>query len=197
MPWLVLAGIVEWWADEGRRDVGRRRFHEETGPTGCPGPAPPHVIDHIRAAFVAQHQPWRLIEMSLPSKNPLITPFVVSWADEATAVLRGDPAKQHVVRPNESHGDLGAQRMLNPSALETLVPKPWTARFVVPGDLLELDVSVLPELVTLGADHYEVNYDRDLDILTTWTAIIDGAPAQRVSLREVTSLARAAVDREI
>jgi len=79
--------------------------------------------------------------------------------------------------------------MLDPTVLETLVPKPWAGQFRVPGDVLERDVSVLPEFVTLTTDHYEVCYERDLNILTAWTAVIDGAVAQRISLSQVRSLA--------
>ncbi len=81
--------------------------------------------------------------------------------------------------------------MLVPTALEVLVPKAWPAQFRVPGDVLERDMSVLPEFVSLGTGHYEVSYDGDLDILTAWTAVIDGAAVQRLALSQTTSPARA------
>jgi hypothetical protein len=31
MAWQTLAGVVEWWADEGLRDLGRQRFHQGQG----------------------------------------------------------------------------------------------------------------------------------------------------------------------
>lgn len=191
MSWEVLAGAVEWWADEGLRDVGRRRFHEARGKGVSSDAAPLGTVDRVRAVFVAQRRPWRLSEVALDTTNDEVTPAVASWADEATAVLKGSPARQHVVGPEESWGDLGVRQMLVPTALEVLVPKPWTAEFRVPGEVLERDVSVLPEFVSLGTDHYKVSYDADLDVLTAWTAVIDGAAAQRLVLSQTTSLARA------
>jgi hypothetical protein len=187
MSWDVLAGAVEWWADEGLREVGRRRFHEARG-TVSSDVAPLGSVDRVRAVFVAQRRPWRLSEVALDTTNDEVTPAVASWADDATAVLKGGPARQHVVGPNESWGDLGVRQMLVPTALEVLVSKPWTAEFRVPGEVLERDMSVLPEFVSLGTDHYEVSYDGDLDVLTAWTAVIDGTAAQRLVLSQTTSL---------
>lgn len=100
-------------------------------------------------------------------------------------MLKGSPAEQHLVG-NEKWGDLGLRRMLEPIPLKTLVPRPWHAEFRVAGPLLERDLFVLPELVSLATDHYEVRYDADLDILTTWSAVIDGEAAQRISLTHLT-----------
>ena len=55
------------------------------------------------------------------------------------------------------------------------MPKPWTAQFQISGAVLERDVSVLPEFVSLGTDYYQLRYDGDLDILTTWP-ILTGTP---------------------
>lgn len=189
MPWQVLTGAVEWWADEGRRDVGRRRFHaargKEYGPeeVNSRGPVDVH---QVRAVFAARRVPWRLAEVWLDSRDD--RPAVVSWADEATAVLKGNPAQQHTVEANESFGDLELRRMLEPEALETLVPRPWPAQFRVAGHLLEQDHFLLPGLISLACDHYEVSYDADLDALTTWIAVIDGEAAQRISLTHLTSV---------
>lgn len=188
MSWEVLTGVVEWWADEGLRDSGRRRFNEARGGTWLAGALPPGGIDRARAAFVAQRFPWRLSEVTMATTSDEITPAIVSWADDATSVLKGSPARQHVVRPNESWGDLGLRQMLNPSALEALVPKPWAAHFQVSGAVLERDASVLPEFVSLGTDYYQVRYDGDRDILTTWTAVINNSAAQRLSLSQLSSL---------
>lgn len=191
MSWEALAGAVEWWADEGLRDVGRRRFHEARGKPVSPDAAPLGTVDRVRVAFVAQRLPWRLSEVALGTTNGDVIPAVASWADAATAVLTGSPAEQHVVGPKESWGDLGLRQMLVPTALEGLVPKPWTAEFRVPGEVLERDVSVLPEFVSLGTDYYEVSYDAGLDILSAWRAVIDGAAVQRLVLKQTRSLARA------
>jgi hypothetical protein len=186
MPWQALTGVVEWWADEGRRDLGRRRFNEARGGTPSGQARAPGIIDVVRALFAAQRHPWRLSEVALSTTNDHVTPAVASWADHATAVLRGTPAQQHAVAADETWGDLGLRTMLDPRALETLLPRPWPAQLHVPGDVLERDLPALPELVSLASDHYEIAYDADLDILTTWAAIIDGEVAQRVSLTHLT-----------
>ena len=189
MPWQVLTGVVEWWADEGLRDVGRRRFHEARGNDVGSGDAPPGVrIDVAGSAFAARRVPWRLTELSLGSPDDEVAPAVTSWADEATAVLKGSPAEQHMVGSNERWGDLGLRRMLEPAPLETLVPRPWPAEFRVAGHLLERDFFVLPEFASLATDHYEVMYDADLDVLTMWAAVIDGEVAQRTCLTHLTSV---------
>jgi hypothetical protein len=45
MTWHVLTGVVEWWADEGLRDIGRRRFHEARGTTVSADASSPGTID--------------------------------------------------------------------------------------------------------------------------------------------------------
>lgn len=76
--------------------------------------------------------------------------------------------------------------MLHPTPLQVLIPKPWSSHLRVEGPLLERDHFVLPEFVSLAADFYDVTYDADLDVLTTWTAYIDGAPANRISVSQLT-----------
>lgn len=101
---------------------------------------------------------------------------MVAWADDATVVLQGSPASGRALGPNESWGDLGTRRLLDPDPLEQLMARPWSAHFDVNGQLLDDNTSALPELVSLGTDHYEVTYDAELDVLTSWTAFIDGQP---------------------
>ncbi len=82
MSWEVVAGVVEWWADEGLRDLGRRRFHEARGKTVASDSAPLGTVDRVRAVFVAQRRPWRLSEVALAAMNDDVTPAVASWAVE-------------------------------------------------------------------------------------------------------------------
>jgi hypothetical protein len=188
MSWQVLTGVVEWWADEGLRDIGRRRYSAARGKRPTGDEMSPGHIDLARAAFAAQRNPWRLAEVSLSSVDDQVSPAIASWADNATAVLRGSPAQQRLVGPNETWGDLGLRRMLEPDALEALVPKPWPAEFQVPGDAVERDLTLMADFVSLSSDYYAVSYNRDLDVLTTWAAIIDGEIAQRVSLTHLTAV---------
>ncbi|MDP8909692.1 MAG: hypothetical protein M3N47_11390 [Chloroflexota bacterium] len=44
---------------------------------------------------------------------------------------------------------------------------------------------LLPGFVSLAADFYEVAYDMELDVLTAWTAYIDGAAANRISVSQL------------
>lgn len=109
-------------------------------------------------------------------------PAVVAWADNATAVLKGNPVEQFIIGPNTSWGDLSLRQMLEPNALEALIAKPWPELFHVDGDLLEHDMSLVPGLISLSTEYYEATYDAHLDVLTTWRAIIDGEEAQRIVL---------------
>jgi hypothetical protein len=61
----------------------------------------PGTIDAMRAVFAARYDPWRLTEITLENTSDQDL-AIVSWADEASAVLRGRPTRQHIVEPNES-----------------------------------------------------------------------------------------------
>ena len=130
-----------------RRWAGRRALNAGTNPQAqriARG-----TLSIARAAFIAQREPWRLTEVTLLEVPESTAPVIASWADEATAVLQGKPAEQHVVAPNENWGDLCVGIMLKPNALHRLVPEPWPERFAVDGPLLEQDPALLPELLFL------------------------------------------------
>lgn len=188
MPWQILSGVVEWWAEEGLRDLGRRRRALNAGRTPNAQQIARGTLDIVRAAFIAQLEPWRLTEVTLLEVPESTAPVIASWADNATTVLRGKPAEQHVVAPNESWGDLCVAVMLKPAALRQLVPGPWPERFVVDGPLLEHDPTLLPELLSWSTDRYEVVFDPSREILTNWTAIIDGEVAQSITLSQLEEL---------
>ena len=158
MPWQVLSGVIEWWADEGLRDEGRRRRALAAGRTPNAEQIARGTLDVVRAAFIAQRESWRLTEVTLLEVPESTAPVIASWADEATAVLRGKPAKQHFVAAKESWGDLGIGVMLKPDALRQLVPEPWPERFELDGPLLEDDPTLFPELLSASIDRYEVAF---------------------------------------
>lgn len=181
--WDVLAGIVGWWADEGLRDVGRSRFHRRHGgPSGPPDPELGEV--RVRSVFVARRCPWRLAQIPLEGHQPA----VVAWADEATAVLSGKPANQRVLPPGDTWGDNGLGTMLDPSPLEQLLPKPWPPELSLEGSTLEENMFLVPPLVSLSADRYVAAYDDALDVLTAWTAYIEGSVAQRITLTQLATI---------
>ena len=91
-----------------------------------------------------------------------------------------------MLTPNESWDNLGARRLLCPDPLEQLIVRPWPLRFDLDGSILEENMGVLPEFVTVATDHYEITYDAELDVLTSWTAFIDDEPAARQQLRHLT-----------
>lgn len=188
MAWSILTGVVEWWSDEGLRDLGRRRFHECRGKGRSDvDPLPRGTVEQDSAAFIARRTPWRLALLAT-DRTTRSRPEVVAWADDATVVLNGRPASGRVLTPKESWGDMGAFRLLCPGSLEQFIPRPWSPRFSLTGDVLEADMSVLPEFVTLASDHYEVTYEPELDVLTSWTAFIDGEVAARQQLRHLARL---------
>jgi hypothetical protein len=58
-------------------------------------------------------------DLARPADEP-VTPAVAAWADQATAVLQGNPAQQRWVRDNETSGDLSLRPLLEPDALREL-----------------------------------------------------------------------------
>ena len=180
--WHALTGVVAYWAEEGLRHIGRLRA------AGSPekSPVPLGTIDQVYAAFIAQREPWRASEVILMTNGA--GPLIVSWADGATAVIEGIPAQQRVVAVSESWGDLGLGRMLNPSWLERLVPKPWPSDLRVAGATLQNDIDAAPELFSASVSHYDVVYDGTLDVITQWTATIDGAVASRFALTQLATV---------
>jgi len=185
MTWTVLTGVVEWWSDEGLRDLGRRRFHERRDRHRSEGDLLPRgSIEQVTAAFVARRTPWRLALVYI-DPTTASEADTVAWADDATVVLQGSPASGRLLKPNESWGDLGARRLLCPGPLEQLTPRPWPLQFNLAGSMLEENGNLLPEFVTLASDHYQITYEPDLDVLTSWTAFIDGEAAARQQLRHL------------
>jgi hypothetical protein len=179
MAWQVLAGVVELWADEGLCEVGRQRGHQARDKRLRSREILPGRIKSTRAAFVARRTPWRMAQLSLDEPESELSVAVAAWADDATAVLRGNPAMHYAMGPNQTWGDSGLRSMLEPSTMEEVVSTPWSARFRLDGGLLEQSTHLVPELVVLGADHYDVIYDRELRLITRWEAIIDDHSARR------------------
>jgi len=185
-----VTGVFERRVDEGRLDIGRHRFHKARGHVdldGCGEERPTGLVLGTQWAFVARRHPWRLAIVSLCDRDAL-SPAVTAWADDATAVLKGVPATQHVVGPNHSIGNLGLRRMLDPESLQAFVPLPWPTSFDVPGHLLDDDVFVAPELTFLAVDHYEAGFDPALGLLTAWRGFIDGEVALSLTLSQLTAV---------
>lgn len=187
MSWDNLVGVVDWYADEELRTRGRIGHVADQGKVTSRIGGPTH-IDRVRLLFAARRQPWRLTEVLIEDAGTTLTPQVAAWADDAVAILMGIPARSHVVVQGESWGDFSVRSLLSPSALEAIFAPPWPSRFALPGDLLERDVTAIPDLITRGADQYDVTYNLDLGIITSWSAIIDAETAQRISLVHVTSV---------
>src|SRR3954452_11754953 len=173
MSWNVLAGLVEL------------RIDEVTHPDPMPGSVRSAPAAVIRAAFLAQKSPWRLAELTIHATDPEATPAVATWADNATAVLRGTPAAQHVVASNEVWGDLGLHHLLDTRRIEALAPKPWGAQFEINGDAAARVAEIAPELVAMGAERYRATYDSSLDVLTQWVAARDGQAVHELTLSEL------------
>lgn len=193
MSWDLVSGLYDLWADEGLQGIGRARHHRAKA-REVPDSAFEYVPDIFvkRSAFVAQRHPWRLTEIILADAGDAPA-AVVSWADDAVGVMKGEPARQHLVEhPYETQVWTNSilRQLLEPGPLEKLVPRPWAAHFRVEEELLRRDMTIVGPLVSLGAEHFEVTYDENFDVLTSWTAIIDGRPAERVSLTQTRALKR-------
>jgi hypothetical protein len=186
MSWDVLAGVIEWWADEDVRGVGRRRYNESKG-RSMSDLVPKVITCTIRSAFVARRRPWRMTQIVLTANVDRAA--VLAWADDATAVLKGDPPSQHIVAENESWGDLGLRSMLEPGPMELIVRRPWPSTLRIGGHLLEQAEMIMHEFTSLGSDYYEVTYDSERDILTSWSAFIDGDLAMRQEITQLVDVA--------
>jgi len=180
--WSALAGVIEYWAEEGLRHLGRLRANGSSETSVVPM----GTVDQAFAAFVAQREPWRASEITLITNGT--GPVIASWADDATAVIDGVPAQQHVVASNESWGDLGLYPLLNPSWLERLVSKPWPAEFRITGESFKQEQDAALELSSASVSHYDIVYDSALGIITQWAATIESAVASRFSLTQLQTL---------
>jgi hypothetical protein len=192
MSWQVQTGVIEWWSDEGLRDVGRNRYHQAVGHNVRSGSSAIGTLAFQRRAFVAHRSPWRLAQVSLEEDytyaNDEDSVPVVAWADDAVVALRGTPATPFPLGPNTTLGNLGLRQMLEPEPLEQLTPRPWPIEMRLDGCLLERDMFILGAFISLGTHHYEATYEPELDVLTSWKAYIDGELAQRITLTFLTSI---------
>lgn len=110
-----------------------------------------------RAVFIASRTPWRMAQIRTGTTRPDDT-AVVAWADDSTAVLKGNPAEQVLVESNDSWGDLGLGQMLLPHSLDPLAPPPWPRQFQINGAALEGEgMFIAPGLVSLASDSYEAD----------------------------------------
>jgi hypothetical protein len=193
--WEVLCGSLEVVRDLQLEDLGRKRFHARRNPDvrseGCVGLSGRQLF---RVAFAVRRAPWRLamIEVEtdyaipgMPSEDDVV---LVAWVEGLTTIIRGDPAATEVLGSDVgTFGDQQIGRLLQPEPLEDLVPPPWPAHFEIAGPTLDADEAMflVPGLITLAADRYEAEYDRNIGILTCWTAYIDGKVATRFRVKAV------------
>jgi hypothetical protein len=186
MNWKVLAGLVEWSWDEALRDLGRQRFHGQVH--ADPPYSGQSSVETDRAGFLVQRHPWRLALLGVEGRMRGST--LIDWGSNfnmAIDLLDG-LLTQEVVGPHDSVGDRGLRRMLEPTSLEKLIPKPWPDQFTLEGQALTEDMFVAPDLVTLGSDSYNVTCDPELGVLLTWQAMIEGQVAHSQTLRAITLL---------
>ncbi len=126
MAWRVLAGVFDWWADEGIRDIGRERFHRRRGSDVSGTIGSPGTTDSLRFAFVAQRSPWRLAELYLrsPDDPPLagcrLGRSSNGCVEGATGRATSGPVKRVVRgRRAESHARAGTPRNSRRQAVES------------------------------------------------------------------------------
>ncbi|MGA7362090.1 MAG: hypothetical protein WBZ07_03940 [Candidatus Dormiibacterota bacterium] len=194
MSWSVVGGSYKWSNDEYLYDLGRHRFNQRRGRGGgatygadIPLARGLQVIKEW--SFVAGRVPRRLAAVAVGDHPDL----VVALADTDTAVLcfKGDPPEAVNLGPTTSEsGSLWS--LLLPTWLGKLGigDHPGEA-FMIPGDQLDEDITIVPSLVRLGTDHYSVRYDPQLEIITSWEAFIDGQVSDRQFLSPLHASARA------
>lgn len=107
------------------------------------------------------------------------------WSDDDHP---GDPPAAELLGPDDgTRGDNSLGRLLEPEPLEVVVHPPWDRHFEFAGSTLETDeaMSAVPELITIGSDRYEAEFDGDLGILTSWAAYVDDEVATRFRVKAV------------
>ncbi len=190
--WEVLCGTLELVRDLGLEDLGRKRFHLRNNPDfKAEGFADLSGRQLFRDAFAALRDPWRLAmidvetDYAIPDMPRESDIALVAWAEGLTALIRGRPAKGEILGPADAtFGDKSLRRLLHPEPLGAVVPPPWAEHLEIAGADLETHDAMfaVPELITIGADGYEGEFDGDLGILTSWTAYIDDRVATRFRL---------------
>lgn len=182
--WGVTTGVISWWADESLRDVGRLRYRAARDGGQVPQGTRPPQVDHALSAFVARRKPWRLSIVDLGQDSTS-----VMWADAETAVMEGQPVVGRILTPSEGWGDLGLSLLLLPQGIREEMKDEWSDEsvFEIAGSHVN-ELQPAASLITLGADYYKIQYDARQQIITEWTAMVDGTPAASVTLSNLVIL---------
>lgn len=160
-----MSGVLTWEADEPLIDVGRGIYHGIE-------PDPDQLSSKVwtvlyRRLFAVFASPWRCAFVNLLIDLDGQGPFGAE-ADEQDA---------------HSRDYLDIRGMLDPSQLSDVVDLAQGAKIRVPGRPIEEVPFLLPGLVVLGSDFYEVEFHPDLGIITSWTGVIRGIVASRVTVK--------------
>jgi hypothetical protein len=182
VQYQAVTGTFEFWEDVPLLMAGLPG--ERTDPGSQTG-----LVLAIHRAFAATRDPLCLTVVNL-RPGPDDDLLTCSWAGEATTTIKGNPPAGRALPENRKQGDLGLAAMLQPAPLGAVIPRPWPARFTVDGPALAGDPELLPALHVRGASRFTADYDPRLDIITAWTAEINGRPARHQALALVTPVPR-------
>lgn len=135
-----------------------------------------------RRAFAATLHPRRLAAVDLGGYDPVLA--LAATGDSVVCFKGEPPAPVDLGHTNSEVGSLW--RLLDPSWLQRVgIDGEIPALFTVPGAILDRDVTIAPELVCLGTEHYQVTFQPDLQVITCWEAYVDDRVADRRTLASV------------
>lgn len=196
--WEVLSGTLEVVRDLKLENLGRRRFHGRRNPDFKPvGSVELSGRQLFRVAFAARRAPRRLAmievetDFAVPGMPREDDVALVAWVAGLTTIIRGGPPVAELLGPDDgTRGDNSLGRLLEPEPLEVVVHPPWARHLEIAGSTLETGEAMfaVPELITIGSDRYEAEFDGDLGILTSWAAYIDDDVATRFRVKAVSPL---------
>jgi len=188
--WGSLTGQLEVRNDEPWLDEGRKRYHGsaalETSTTS--------EISVVGYSFAVVKTPWRVrmqLMHSSAAGEPEPHPDLIIYRDQEWWARTGSELKTNSTNVAH-HGLYGLELMICPQPLADILYYEEArerigerAAILVSAAASEMAIQHAPELVVLSVSRYELEVDRELDILLANRAYIDNRIARDIVLHDI------------